>query len=266
MRGAGDRQRLRAPPLNLWRSTAVMTGSESGRPAPGRLVEPNDRSITQAHDGGRACRPVFVYWAPLGRRGAESARLTRRPSVRPDRAEAVGAVDGAVHPRPERHLGLVPALRAHDREVLAVRPVVAALVASRPADVTNVVAGIARCAAARATARAALRIRSEPLLRIELLVRRGVDELDSAVDAVEGSIDVDHDCLPGAWVWGAPAGGHRRGDAGSEGESGAATRVPMCCPRRRRTGVVSRQGYTTQRACKAGRPPVRRARGPVTIW
>src|SRR4051812_32717507 len=221
MRGAGDRQRLRAPPLNLWRSTAVMTGSESGRPAPGRLVEPNDRSITQAHDGGRACRPVFVYWAPLGRRGAESARLTRRPSVRPDRAEAVGAVDGAVHPRPERHLGLVPALRAHDPEGVAVRPVVAALVASRPADVANILAGIAPCAAARATTRAALRIRSELFLRIELLVRRGVDELDSAVDAVEGSIDVDHGLPPGRVGLGSARG---RVSAGGRGVRGRVRR------------------------------------------
>src|SRR4028119_2287480 len=52
--------------------------------------------------------------------------------------------------------------------------------------------------AAGATARAALRIRGEALLRVELLVGCRVDELDAAIDAIECSIDVGHDAPPRA--------------------------------------------------------------------
>src|SRR5439155_7197325 len=109
---------------------------------------------------------LALFWAGSA---ARSARL--------DGPEAVGAVDRPIHPRLEGHLGLVPARRADHREVLAGRSILPALVAARPADVVEVVAALARSTPAGAAARAALRIGGEPLLCVELLVGRRVDEL-----------------------------------------------------------------------------------------
>src|SRR5256885_9437871 len=124
-------------------------------------------------------------------------RGTRRQrSVGLDLAEAVGAVDRPVHPRLERHLGLVAARRADDRKIFARRPVVAALVAARAADLADVVAGIPSGTPAGPAARAALRIRREPLLCVELLVGRGEDELNAAIDAAAVTIGVDYERPP----------------------------------------------------------------------
>src|SRR5206468_745335 len=79
------------------------------------------------------------------KRDSES-RAPRDPatSVGADRPEAVGAVDRPVHARTERHLRLVAAGGADDREVLPVGTIDASLVAAWPADVTDVVAAVAR--------------------------------------------------------------------------------------------------------------------------
>ena len=73
------------------------------------------------------------------------------------------------------------------------RAVVAALVAARTADIARVVAArLAHRTARGSTAGAALGIRDEALLRVELLVSRRVDELHAAVDARQGSIRIGH--------------------------------------------------------------------------
>jgi hypothetical protein len=105
-------------------------------------------------------------------------------------AEAVGAVDRAVHMRPKRHLGLVATTRADDGEVLS-RASIAAFSAWT-------LAGITHGAAGGSAARAALGVRNEPLLRVELLILGRVDELGSAVNTGQGSIDVRHVLPPGA--------------------------------------------------------------------
>ena len=102
--------------------------------------------------------------------------------------EAVGAIDRPVHPWLERDLGLIAARRAEDREVLAGRSL-AALVAARSADVAEVrFAAVSSGSPAGSAAGAALGIRDEPLLHIELLVGGGVDELHAAIDTGDGSI------------------------------------------------------------------------------
>jgi hypothetical protein len=102
--------------------------------------------------------------------------------------EAVGAIDRPVHPWLERDLGLIAARRAEDREILAGRSL-AALVAARSTDVSEVrFAAVSSGSPAGAAAGAALGIRDEPLLHIELLVGGGVDEFHAAVDAGDGSI------------------------------------------------------------------------------
>lgn len=121
-------------------------------------------------------------------------------SVGTHRPEAVGAVDRSIHPRPERDLRLVAARRAHDREVLPVGPLDATLVAARTTDVPHVVAAFSCSSTAGATARAALGIRGECLLRVVLLIGRGVDELDSTVDAGDRPISVGHGAPPGRVV------------------------------------------------------------------
>ena len=68
---------------------------------------------------------------------------TARISVGANRPEAVGAVDRAVHAGLEGDLRLVATGRAHHREVLAVGAIIAALVAPRAADVSDVVAAVA---------------------------------------------------------------------------------------------------------------------------
>src|SRR5438132_3865284 len=104
-------------------------------------------------------------------------------SARLDHPETVRAVDRAIHPRLEGDLGLVPARRADDCEVLPHRTVVASLIATRSANLPNVIAPVPSGAAAGSAARAPLRIRGESLLRLELLVGGRVDELDPAIDA-----------------------------------------------------------------------------------
>jgi hypothetical protein len=141
-----------------------------------------------------------------------SARLARL-----DGPEAVGAVDRAVHSRLEGHLRLVAARRADDREVLARRAVVAALVATRPADLADVIAGIPSGASAGPTARAPLRIRGKPLLGVELLVCGGMNEFHPTIDATDRSVDEGHGacssparCRGVAGLWcvpGRPIGG-----------------------------------------------------------
>ena len=127
------------------------------------------------------------------------ARARHPGSVGADRPEAVGAVDRSVHPRSERDLRLVPARRTDHRKVLAIRPIDAPLVAARPADVADVArrATFACGTPARPAARAALRVRGEPLLGVILLIGGGMDEVDPTVDAVEGPISVGHDAPPG---------------------------------------------------------------------
>jgi len=110
--------------------------------------------------------------------------------LRADLPEAVRAVDRAVHPRLERHLGLVTALRAEDREVLATG---AGLVATRPTQVAGIEPAVAGGAATGAAAHAALRLRGEALLGVVLLIVGGMDEFDAAVDASECSVDVGHE-------------------------------------------------------------------------
>src|SRR5688572_27385045 len=110
-----------------------------------------------------------------------------------DVSEAVGAVDRPVHARLERHLRGVAALRTDDREILAHRPVIAALIAARSADLAHAIAaGLAHRSPGRSAARTALGIGREPLLRVELLVCRGVDELHAAVGAGQGAICIGH--------------------------------------------------------------------------
>src|SRR6188768_2959922 len=143
-------------------------------------------------------------------------------SVGLDLAEAVRAVDRLVHARLERYLRLVAARRADRREVLARSAVVGALVAARATQrgrvVAAAVAGRTPVGAARG---AALGVGGEPLREVVLLVRGGVDELHTAVHAVDGPIDVDHEAAP-------PERARRRGRcvrgdvtrvAGSGGES-----------------------------------------------
>src|SRR4029079_7125067 len=135
-----------------------------------------------------------------GRAGAHApARGKRRgfSSVRADRPEAVRAVDRAVHPRSEGHLGLIAAGRAHDGEILPVRSVDRPLIASRTTDVLGVVAPLAGGPPAGSATGAALGIRGESLLRVVLLIGRGVDEVDSTVDAVDRPISVGHGAPPG---------------------------------------------------------------------
>src|SRR5664279_327280 len=69
-----------------------------------------------------------------------------------DVPEAVGAVDRLVLARLERHLGGVAALRADDREVLALWPVIAALIAAWPTDLAHVKAARLTHLAARGAA------------------------------------------------------------------------------------------------------------------
>ena len=141
-------------------------------------------------------------------------RQSGRLSVGPDRPEAVRAIDRPIHPGLERHMRLVAAGRADDREVLAARAVIAALVAARAADVADVVAAVTRSPAAGPAARAALRVADEPLLDVVLLVSGRVDEFHAAVDAVQGSIDVGHVAPPGAVD---PRGARRRATASTDG-------------------------------------------------
>src|SRR3954447_26462543 len=117
-------------------------------------------------------------------------------SVGLDGPEAVRAVDRAVHARLEGDLRLVPARRADDGEILAVRAVVAALVATRPADVADVIAGVARRAPAGATAGAALRFADEALLLVVLLIGRRVDEFHAAIYTAQGSVAIGHESRP----------------------------------------------------------------------
>src|SRR4029079_13154828 len=98
----------------------------------------------------------------------------RMGSVGMGLAETIGAVDRSIHARPERHLRLVAALRAQNREVLAVRG--GALVAAGPTEVGCCVARVARGAPAGTAAHAPLRVRCKALLGIEALVVGGVDE------------------------------------------------------------------------------------------
>src|SRR5947207_15769320 len=115
------------------------------------------------------------------RTAGRCGRPEPEPSVRLDRPEADRAVDGPVHPRLERDLRLVPARRADDREVLSVRPVVAALVAARAPDLPDVIAPISARPATRPAAGAPLGVADETLLLVILLIRGRVDEFHPAV-------------------------------------------------------------------------------------
>ena len=97
---------------------------------------------------------------------------------------------------------------------------------------TQVVAGLAGGTPAGSAAGAPLGLRGEPLLSVELLVGGGMDELNPAIDAREGSIGVRHGLPPQAPAAVArPAGsglGGARGGVESWEESGArTTQVPM---------------------------------------
>ena len=159
-------------------------------------------------------------WISPRRAAPAAARRPRRPppappaasdpgSVGPDRPEAVGAVHRPVHPRSEGDLGLVPARRAHDGEVLAVGAVITTLVPARAADVTDVGPAVAGRPPTGPAARAALGLAGEALLDVVLLVRGGMDEFHTAVDAAEGPIDVGHVAPPGrvGSAWCAAEGG-----------------------------------------------------------
>jgi hypothetical protein len=76
--------------------------------------------------------------------------------------------------------------------------VVATLVAARATDVADVVAAVAARPPAGPAARAALRVADEPLLLVILLIRGGMDEFHSTVDAVQASIGVGHESSFGA--------------------------------------------------------------------
>ena len=125
----------------------------------------------------------------------------------------------------------------HDEQITAkysrAMSIVAALVAARPADVPDVVAGLSAGPPAGATARAALRVRREPLLDVVLLVGGRVDELHPAVDAGQRSVDVGHEAFlsSGAVVTVPvrPMGGHRRRDDAdaSGGRPAPRTQVPF---------------------------------------
>src|SRR3954447_16729427 len=70
---------------------------------------------------------------------------------------------------------------------------VTALVASGPAEVPDVVAGLAARPPTGATARAALRVGREAFLDVVLLVGGRMDELHPAVDTGQRSVDVGHE-------------------------------------------------------------------------
>jgi len=114
-------------------------------------------------------------------------------SVGLDLPEAIGAVDGAIHARLERDLRLVAAGRADHGEVLTGNVLVAALVAARPTDVADVIAGLTTRPPAGTAAGAALRVRGEALLDVVLLISGRVDELHPTVDAGQRSVDVGHE-------------------------------------------------------------------------
>jgi hypothetical protein len=117
-------------------------------------------------------------------------------SVGLDLAEAVRAVDGPIHSRLERDLGLVAARGADHGEVLARDPIVSSLIASGSADFSNVISGIAAGPPAGSTARTAFGVGREPLLHVVLLVGRRMNEFHSAVHAGERPIGVGHVTLP----------------------------------------------------------------------
>src|SRR3954470_1274033 len=71
-----------------------------------------------------------------------------------------------------------------------------ARVAPGPADVADVIAGIAGRATARATARAALRVADEALLLVVLLIGGRVDEFHAAIDTAQGSVAIGHESRP----------------------------------------------------------------------
>ena len=162
----------------------------------------------------------------------------------------------------ERHLRLVAARRADDREVLAIGALDAPLVAARAADLADVVAPIAGRAPAGAAARAALRVGCEPLLDVVLLIGCRVDELDAAVDAVQGPISVGHVAPPGAMVGWVRCGGrpHRQSGNARSGERSRApaTQVPMWSPCLRGAPVLSAAQDTT--GSKIGHTQRRRSR------
>src|SRR3990172_8656908 len=166
-------------------------------------------------------------------------RVESRPIrrlLRADLPEAVGAVDRAVHPRLERDLGLVAALRAEDREVLAAG---AGFVAARAAEVAGVVAAVAGGPSAGPAAHAALRLRGEALLCVVLLIVGGMDEFDAAVDASERSIDVGHRAASRARC---QLGALRGIGVGTAGKARSRGRDPWCrcgVPWAGRTGVRS---------------------------
>ncbi len=151
-----------------------------------------------------------------------------------DLAEAVGAVDRPVHARLERDLRCVSALRADHGEVLAGRPVVAALVAARAADLASVVSTRladrpTRCPAAGA----AFGVRNESLGCVELLVRSRVNELNATVQAGHVSIGIRHLKRPphghrrfAVSQPARPVTGHSKTKSVASGEPGAAR--PRC--------------------------------------
>src|SRR6185436_14024389 len=124
---------------------------------------------------------AWTGWRPRvrqqrGRGGGRTALRLRRAtwslgtaSVGLDRAETVRAVDGLVHARLERDLGLVAAGRADRGEVFARQPVVPSLIASGTAEGARIRARVLRRPPVGSAAGAALRVRREPLGCVVLL-------------------------------------------------------------------------------------------------
>src|SRR4051794_36049545 len=123
-----------------------LTGSQQ-KEASGGQTRPDDATTPR----GRPICCLAVNGPPAPR--VPRACLLCRVGL--DRPEAVRAVDRAIHPRLERYLGLIAAGRAENREVLAHRTVVTALVSARPSDVADVVAAVAARPSAGSAARAA---------------------------------------------------------------------------------------------------------------
>ena len=230
-----------SPVFGACRSISV--ASARSRDCPTRLAQRRSARSASTGDPGPPDPPSRRPTITMSARARPRA-MTR--SVGANRPEAVGAVDRSIHPRPERDLRLVPTRRAHDREVLPVGPLDAALVAARTTDVPHVIAALSRCSTARAAARAALGIRGECLLRVVLLIGRRVDEIDSTVDAGDRPISVGHGCSSGARgrvvhrVEGDPIGSQESGRSGA-GSRAPATQVPMWSPCCGRTGSFVRR-------------------------
>jgi hypothetical protein len=181
--------------------------------------------------------------------GPPRSTASNRPaSVGLDLPEAIRAIDRSIHARLERNLCLVATRRADHGEILARHMVVSALIAARTADVTDVVARLTTGPPAGSTAGASLRVRSEALLDVILLVGGRMDEFHTAVDTCQRSVDVGHENVPLLWHDRGPGHSGRplrqTGRCGCVGRSGAATQVPLWSPCFGRTGWSMAAPYT----------------------